>query len=226
MSRKPVMQHFVPKKFHAQTENQQRVFREFADYNLVLHGMAGTGKSFLSIYLALSEIFTKNSSFNKLVIIRSAVSTRDVGFLPGSLREKVEVYEDPYKIIVDQIFGRGDAYGILKNKYQLEFLTTSYLRGTTLDECIVIVDEFQNCTFQELDTVITRMGENTKIIFCGDYRQSDLDKARDREGMRTFMNILNRMSEFRLIEFGVKDIVRSGLVKSYLITKEQIKNTS
>jgi phosphate starvation-inducible protein PhoH len=163
-------------------------------------------------------------------VVRSAVPTRDIGFLPGSLKEKIEAYEEPYKIIVSEIFGRGDAYGILKNKGQIEFVTTSYLRGITLDDCIVIVDEFQNCTFQELDTIITRIGENGKIIFSGDYRQSDLDKSRERAGMIKFLDILERMYEFEFVEFEAEDIVRSGLVKSYIIAKseleDQLKNSA
>jgi phosphate starvation-inducible protein PhoH len=192
--------------------------------------MAGTGKSFLSLYLSLQAILAKKSPYLKIVVIRSAVPTRDIGFLPGSLKEKIEAYEEPYKIIVSEIFGRGDAYGILKNKGQIEFVTTSYLRGITLDDCIVIVDEFQNCTFQELDTIITRIGENGKIIFSGDYRQSDLDKSRERAGMIKFLDILEKMYEFEFVEFDAEDIVRSGLVKSYIIAKseleDQLKNSA
>jgi phosphate starvation-inducible protein PhoH len=212
------------------TRNQKRVFEYFPHNHLVLHGMAGTGKSFLSLYLSLQSILAKKSPYLKIVVVRSAVPTRDIGFLPGSLKEKIEAYEEPYKIIVSEIFGRGDAYGILKNKGQIEFVTTSYLRGITLDDCIVIVDEFQNCTFQELDTIITRIGENGKIIFSGDYRQSDLDKSRERAGMIKFLDILEKMYEFEFVEFEAEDIVRSGLVKSYIISKseleDQLKNSA
>lgn len=225
-AKKGSYQHFLPRNFHPTTENQKKVFRDFKDYNLVLHGVAGTGKSFLSLYLSLHTLLSTKSNYEKIIIIRSAVPTRDIGFLPGSLREKIEAYEDPYKLIVHEVFGRGDAYGILKNKYQLEFLTTSYLRGVTLSDCIVIVDEFQNCTFQELDTIITRMGEGSKIVFCGDYSQSDLEKARDKDGMNKFLQILDELPEFSFIEFGVGDIVRSGLVRSYLTAKDRMKNRS
>jgi phosphate starvation-inducible protein PhoH len=223
-------QHFQPKSFSPITRNQKRVFDYFSNNHLVLHGMAGTGKSFLSLYLSIQAILAKKSPYLKIVVVRSAVPTRDIGFLPGSLKEKIEAYEEPYKIIVSEIFGRGDAYGILKNKGQIEFVTTSYLRGITLDDCIVIVDEFQNCTFQELDTIITRIGENGKIIFSGDYRQSDLDKSRERAGMIKFLDILEKMYEFEFVEFGAEDIVRSGLVKSYIIAKseleDQLKNSA
>lgn len=217
-------QHFQPKSFSPITRNQKRVFDYFPNNHLVLHGMAGTGKSFLSLYLSLQSILAKKSPYLKIVVVRSAVPTRDIGFLPGSLKEKIEAYEDPYKIIVSEIFGRGDAYGILKNKGQIEFVTTSYLRGITLDDCIVIVDEFQNCTFQELDTIITRIGENGKIIFSGDYRQSDLDKSRERAGMIKFLDILEKMYEFEFVEFEAEDIVRSGLVKSYIIAKSELED--
>jgi len=223
-------QHFQPKSFSPITRNQKKVFDYFSNNHLVLHGMAGTGKSFLSLYLSLQAILAKKSPYLKIVVVRSAVPTRDIGFLPGSLKEKIEAYEEPYKIIVSEIFGRGDAYGILKNKGQVEFVTTSYLRGITLDDCIVIVDEFQNCTFQELDTIITRIGENGKIIFSGDYRQSDLDKSRERAGMIKFLDILEKMYEFEFVEFDAEDIVRSGLVKSYIIAKseleDQLKNSA
>jgi len=217
-------QHFQPKSFSPITRNQRKVFEYFSHNHLVLHGMAGTGKSFLSLYLSLQAVLAKKSPYFKIIIVRSAVPTRDIGFLPGSLKEKIEAYEEPYKIIVDEIFGRGDAYGILKNKGQIEFVTTSYLRGVTLDDCIVIVDEFQNCTFQELDTIITRIGENGKIIFCGDYRQTDLDKSRERRGMMKFLNILEKMYEFEFVEFEADDIVRSGLVKSYIIAKSELED--
>ncbi len=223
-------QHFQPKSFSPITRNQKRVFDYFSNNHLVLHGMAGTGKSFLSLYLSIQAILAKKSPYLKIIVVRSAVPTRDIGFLPGSLKEKIEAYEEPYKIIVSEIFGRGDAYGILKNKGQIEFVTTSYLRGITLDDCIVIVDEFQNCTFQELDTIITRIGENGKIIFSGDYRQSDLDKSRERAGMIKFLDILEKMYEFEFVEFDAEDIVRSGLVKSYIIAKseleDQLKNSA
>lgn len=215
-------QHFQPKSFVPMTKNQKKIFEYFTENHLVLHGMAGTGKSFLSLYLSLQAVLAKKSPYFKIIIIRSAVPTRDVGFLPGSLKEKIEAYEDPYKTIVDEIFGRGDAYGILKNKGQIEFVTTSYLRGITLDDCIVIVDEFQNCTFQELDTVVTRIGDNAKIIFCGDYRQSDLERTKEKQGMGLFVSILERMYEFEFVELGIDDIVRSGLVKSYIIAKSSM----
>ena len=214
------IQHFQPKRISPLTENQKRTFESYdQDKHLVLHGVAGTGKSFISLYLAYDELLAKKSQYDKIVILRSVVPSRDIGFLPGSIQEKIEVYEEPYKIITDQLFGRGDAYGILKRKGQLEFLTTSFLRGTTLNNCIVIVDEFQNCNFAELDTIITRIGTNSKVIFCGDYRQSDLDKMREREGMQQFLSILERMREFDFVEFTARDIVRSGLCKQYILAK-------
>jgi predicted ribonuclease YlaK len=215
------IQHFLPRSFRPITENQKLAFDGFKNNNLVLHGMAGTGKSFITLYLALEAVLQRKPQYDKVVILRSVVPSRDIGFLPGSIKEKIEVYEEPYKIIVDQIFGRGDAYGILKNKYQLEFATTSYLRGVTLDNCIVMVDESQNCNYEELRTIITRMGENSKIVFCGDLSQTDLYRnKKDTEGFQSMMKILDRMEEFRRIEFGVDDIVRSKLVRSFLITED------
>lgn len=217
--RRQSIQHFQPRSIRPLTDNQKKTFDLYEKNNLVLHGVAGTGKSFVALYLAFHDLLAKNSQYDKIIIIRSVVPSRDIGFLPGSVQEKASAYEEPYRIIASDIFGRGDAYGILKQRGQLEFLTTSFLRGSTLSNCLVIVDEFQNCNFQELDTIVTRMGDNSKLIFCGDYRQSDLDKYKEREGMKTFLSILQQMQEFEFVEFGINDIVRSGLCASYILAK-------
>ena len=194
------------------TRNQLRAFE--SDKNLVLHGCAGTGKTFISCYLAFDDM-TKNQ-YEKLVIIRSAVPTRDIGFLPGTEKEKSSVYEEPYYDISIDLFERGDAYQILKTKRLVHFMTTSYIRGITLRDAVILIDECQNMSFHELDSIITRVGENCRVIFCGDFSQSDLKQ----NGMREFFEILVSMNRFDFIEFGVEDIVRSGFVKEYIIAKE------
>ena len=194
------------------TRNQLRAFE--SDKNLVLHGCAGTGKTFISCYLAFDDM-TKNQ-YEKLVIIRSAVPTRDIGFLPGTEKEKSSVYEEPYYDIAIDLFERGDAYQILKTKRLVHFMTTSYIRGITLRDAIILIDECQNMSFHELDSIITRVGENCRVIFCGDFSQSDLKQ----NGMKEFFEILASMNRFDFIEFGVEDIVRSGFVKEYIIAKE------
>lgn len=194
------------------TRNQLRAFE--SDKNLVLHGCAGTGKTFISCYLAFDDM-TKNQ-YEKLVIIRSAVPTRDIGFLPGTEKEKSSVYEEPYYDIAIDLFERGDAYQILKTKRLVHFMTTSYIRGITLRDAVILIDECQNMTFHELDSIITRVGENCRVIFCGDFSQSDLKQ----NGMKEFFEILASMNRFDFIEFGVEDIVRSGFVKEYIIAKE------
>ena len=194
------------------TRNQLRAFE--SDKNLVLHGCAGTGKTFISCYLAFDDM-TKNQ-YEKLVIIRSAVPTRDIGFLPGTEKEKSSVYEEPYYDISIDLFERGDAYQILKTKRLVHFMTTSYIRGITLRDAVILIDECQNMTFHELDSIITRVGENCRVIFCGDFSQSDLKQ----HGMKEFFEILASMNRFDFIEFGVEDIVRSGFVKEYIIAKE------
>jgi len=214
--------HFALKRVKPLTFNQEDTFRSFFEgQHLLLHGVAGTGKTFISLYLALNEILKGNSSFEKIVILRSVVPSRDMGFLPGNIKEKTRVYEDPYREICDDLFGRGDGYDILRNKGLIEFGTTSYLRGITFRNAIVIVDESQNMNYHELDTVITRIGENCRIIFCGDYRQSDLSKS-DRTGLIDFMRIIDNMGCFAKIEFDVNDIVRSALVKNYIVTKLEL----
>jgi hypothetical protein len=205
------------------TCNQTKTFEAFSkDKNLLLHGSAGTGKSFISLYLSLLEVMEGHGDLHKVVILRSVVPTRDMGFLPGSAKEKAKVYEAPYSSICNELFGRGDSYEILKTKGVVEFQTTSFVRGTTFSDCIVVVDEMQNMTYQELDSVITRIGENCRVIFSGDFKQSDLLRDAERNGLMNFMKILKRMNMFDCIEFTKEDIVRSKLVKSYIIAKEEL----
>jgi phosphate starvation-inducible protein PhoH len=196
------------------TLNQVKAFE--SKKNLILHGLAGTGKTFISSYLAYDDM--SKGIYDKLVIIRSAVPTRDMGFLPGTEKEKASVYEEPYKDIANELFQRGDAYGIMKQKNLVEFMTTSFIRGITLRDAVIIIDECQNMSFHELDSIITRMGENCRVIFCGDFRQADLKQ----NGMENFMQILKRMELFDFIDFQVEDIVRSDFVKSYIIAKNEL----
>lgn len=204
------------KQIQPKTKNQQATFDAYQNGNhCVLHGVAGTGKTFLSLYLALDEVLNQNSK-QKIICIRSVVPTRDMGFLPGNEKEKAKVYEAPYQSIVQELTSRGDAYEILKNKKQFEFMTTSFLRGLTFDNTIVIVDEAQNLEIHELDTIITRMGTNSRLVIAGDFRQSDLLK----NGLLRFVSILQRIKNFAFIDFHINDIVRSGLVKEYLLAKE------
>lgn len=194
------------------TQNQQKAFA--SENNLVLHGVPGTGKTFISMYIALDDILNAQL-YRRLVVIRSCVPTRDVGFLPGKLEEKYSVYEEPYKAICSELFNRGDAYEILKQKGAIEFMTTSFIRGITLDNCVILVDEYQNMSFHELDSIITRVGENSKIIFSGDYEQSDLPVS----GLKDFMEIIKHADIFDFVEFSVDDMVRSGLVAKYIKAK-------
>jgi len=215
-------QHFSLKKIKPLTINQEDTFRSFFEgKNLLLHGVAGTGKTYISLYLALNEVLKGNNGLEKIIILRSVVPSRDMGFLPGNIKEKTRVFEDPYREICDDLFGRGDGYDILKNKFLINFATTSYLRGITFRNAIIIVDESQNMNYHELDTVITRIGENCRVIFCGDFRQSDLLKQ-ERTGLIDFMKIIDKMGCFDKIEFGVHDIVRSALVKNYIVSKMEL----
>ena len=196
------------------TRNQVLAFE--SERNLVLHGVAGTGKTFISCYLAFDDM-TKGI-YKQLIIIRSAVPTRDIGFLPGSEKEKASVYEEPYKDIAVELFQRGDSYEILKTKGLLHFMTTSYLRGITLKDAVIIVDECQNMSFHELDSIVTRVGTNCRVIFCGDFRQADLAK----NGLQDFIRVLKAMDQFDLIDFEIKDIVRSDFVKDYITAKTDL----
>lgn len=207
------------------TKNQELAFDAWEDdYNLMLHGIAGTGKTFLALLFALKDVMVSNSVYKKVFIIRSTVPSRDMGFLPGSQKEKMAVYEGPYVSICTKLFGRADAYSVLKSRDTVEFISSSFLRGETFDDCIIIVDECQNMADQELHTIMTRVGNNCKIIFCGDVKQDDLTSERKKEvsGLRAFMPIIKNMQEFEFVEFVADDIVRSDLVKSYIIERDRL----
>ena len=196
------------------TKNQVTAFE--SNKNLMLHGVAGTGKTFISCYLAFDDM-VKNI-YERLVIIRSAVPTRDIGFLPGNEKEKASVYEEPYKDICIELFQRGDAYEILKTKGLVHFMTTSFIRGVTLRNATIMIDECQNMSFHELDSIITRIGQGCRVIFCGDFRQADLAK----NGLQEFVRILKAMEEFEFVDFEIKDIVRSEFVKQYITAKTDL----
>ena len=208
------------------TKNQTVLFDAYdLEKHLFVYGCAGTGKTFCALYLALKDVLDELTPYDKIVIVRSLVATREIGFLPGDHEDKSSLYQIPYKNMVKYMFEcNTDAefemlYGNLKQQETIRFWSTSFIRGTTLDNSIIIVDECQNLNFHELDSIITRVGDNSKIMFCGDATQSDLTKTNERNGILDFMKIIQRMPEFESIEFGVEDIVRSGLVKSYIVNK-------
>jgi phosphate starvation-inducible protein PhoH len=205
------------------TDNQERAFRSYKQgKNMFLYGTAGTGKSFIASYLAMKDIQNLNNDLEKLIIIRSVVPSRQIGFLPGSSTDKAKEYEAPYYEIFSKLYEREDAYLALKQKKQLHFTTTSFLRGITFDNCILLLDECQNMTYQELHTVLTRVGNNCKIILCGDLRQSDLDERNGKHDLKKIMNIVKHMNRFDFIEMTADDIVRSGFVKNFIMTSEKL----
>jgi len=208
------------------TDNQKVLFDSYKEgKNIIAYGAAGTGKTFITLYNALKDVLDENTPYERIYIVRSLVATREIGFLPGDYEDKSDIYQVPYKHMVKYMFQMpSDAdfemlYGNLKAQETIKFWSTSFLRGTTLDNAIVIVDEFQNLNFHELDSIITRIGEDSKIYFCGDATQTDLQKTNERNGIVDFMKIIRSMPSFNSIEFGINDIVRSGLVKEYLIAK-------
>ena len=208
------------------TDNQKIAFEQHkAGKNLLLHGAAGTGKTFITLYLALQQVLDENSPYDKIYIVRSLVPTREIGFLPGDHEDKSALYQIPYKNMVRYMFSMPDdnsfemLYDNLRGQETISFWSTSFIRGVTLDNAIVLVDEFSNLNFHELDSMITRIGEDSKVMFCGDITQSDLTRENDKSGISDFIRILEEMKEFSCIEFDINDIVRSGLVKSYLLSK-------
>lgn len=208
------------------THKQQEFFEAYqaSNYFMALHGVAGTGKTYIALYKALEEAMDRDNPFNRVVVIRSSVQSRDMGFLPGDVDEKMDVYIQPYRQICHDLFKRKDAWDRLVEQGHIEFVSTSFIRGTTFMNSIIVVDEVQNMNFEELDTIITRVGDKSKIIFCGDYRQTDLRKKDDKSGILKFFDIAGRMSEFTRIEFGIEDIVRSSLVKNYIVARTKFED--
>lgn len=209
--------------FDPMTQGQEEVFEAYKSGNhLVLSGSAGTGKTFSALYLALEEVLDKSNHMESVVICRSIVPTREIGFLPGSLEEKMDAYNAPYKSLCTELFEDKEAYEKLNEQGQVQFISTSHIRGTTINDAVIIVDEMQNLTFHELDSIITRVGQNCRIIFCGDYFQSDFVKDGDKKGIMRFTEILELMKDFTVVEFTWADIVRSDFVRDYLMTKDMI----
>jgi predicted ribonuclease YlaK len=205
------------------TPNQVKTFEAFQrNKHLMLHGCAGTGKTFIMIYLAMKAVLSRRVEQSKVVIVRSMLPTRDIGFLPGSQEEKMSVYTEPYYSLFDELFPDVEnPYELAKYQDILEFMPTSYIRGITLRDSLIIVDECQNLNFHELDTIITRVGENSRVAFCGDFMQTDLVKQSEQQGIIQFMDIIKNMDSFDMIDFSEEDIVRSGLVKEYIIAKNR-----
>ncbi len=211
------------------TDNQKELFRCYQNnQNLVAYGCAGTGKTFITLYNALKDVLDMKTPYEKIYLVRSLVATREIGFLPGDHEDKSYLFQVPYKKMVKYMFEMPTdtdfelLYGKLKEQETIGFWSTSFIRGTTLDDAIVIVDECQNLNFHELDSIITRIGENSKIIFCGDGVQTDLRNNSERAGLGDFMKVISMMESFSSIEFTIDDIVRSGLVKEYILAKHSL----
>ena len=226
MKRKKPINSDMLREVEALTDNQKALFESYAkNKNLVAYGAAGTGKTFITLFNALGDVLDPHTPYDKIYIVRSLVATREIGFLPGDHEDKSYLYQIPYKNMVKYMFEMPSEadfemlYGNLKAQETIGFWSTSFIRGTTLDRAIIIVDEFQNLNFHELDSIITRVGQDSRIIFAGDVFQTDLVRTNEKTGILDFQRILEAMDEFSSVEFGVEDIIRSGLVKSYLISK-------
>ena len=211
------------------TDNQKLVFNSYKKgENQFLYGCAGTGKTFVSLYLAMQEVLRQDTPYDRVVMVRSLIPTREIGFLPGDEEDKAALYQVPYSNMVQYMFKQPNEqafsmlYERLKQQGSFYFLSTSFLRGLTFDNSIIIVDECQNLNFHELDTIVTRVGQDSKIFFCGDFGQSDLTKLNERNGLMDFLQILQEMDEFNCTEFNIGDIVRSGFVRNYLIQKTKL----
>ena len=210
-------------QFDPLTYNQEVAYKAWDDGdNLVLTGTAGTGKTFMALYLALEDVLDKETEWDKLIIVRSMVPTREMGFLPGDKEAKEEAFTTPYKTICNELFGDKNSYNKMCTSKQIQFESTSFIRGTTFDNCVIVVDEMQNLNFHELDSVITRVRRHSKIIFSGDYKQSDFKFDDDKNGIIKFLQIVEQLKNFSIINFGWEDIVRSDFVRDYIMTKEML----
>ena len=216
-------------KIEPVTDNQKMVFESYKKgNNQFLYGCAGTGKTFITLYLAMQEVLRQDTPYDRVVMVRSLIPTREIGFLPGDEEDKAALYQVPYSNMVQYMFKQPNEqafsmlYDRLKTQGSFYFLSTSFLRGLTFDNSIIIVDECQNLNFHELDTIVTRVGQDSKIMFCGDFMQTDLSKTSERNGLFDFLRILEEMKEFNCIEFNIGDIVRSGFVRNYLIQKTKL----
>jgi len=206
------------------TDNQRKAIEAYdSGDSLVLAGSAGTGKTFIGLSLALEDVLDKETWYDKVVIVRSIVPTRDIGYLPGDEEEKKDAYTSPYRSICAELFQNADAWTKLKTAGTVQFMSTSFIRGLTISNAIIVLDEMQNLTFHELDSIITRVGNNCKFIMCGDYYQSDFTKETDRTGILKFLSIIEQLRNFTVVEFGWEDIVRSDFVRDYIMTKEMLK---
>tara|TARA_B100001287_G_scaffold147817_1_gene124491 strand:- start:733 stop:1407 length:675 start_codon:yes stop_codon:yes gene_type:complete len=206
------------------TANQRKAVEAYdGGDSLVLAGSAGTGKTFIALSLALEDVLDKEVPYDKLVVVRSIVPTRDIGYLPGDEEEKKDAYTGPYRSICAELFQNADAWTKLKQAGTVQFMSTSFIRGMTISNAIVVLDEMQNLTFHELDSIITRVGDNCKFIMCGDYYQSDFTKETDKTGILKFLSIIEQLKNFTVVEFGWEDIVRSDFVRDYIMTKEMLK---
>ena len=216
-------------KIEPVTDNQRVVFESYKKgQNQFLYGCAGTGKTFVTLYLAMQEVLRNDTPYDRVVMVRSLIPTREIGFLPGDEEDKAALYQVPYSNMVQFMFKQPNEqafsmlYDRIKSQGSFYFLSTSFLRGLTFDNSIIIVDECQNLNFHELDTIVTRVGQDSKIMFCGDFMQTDLSKVNERNGLHDFLRILEEMEEFNCLEFNIGDIVRSGFVRNYLIQKTKL----
>lgn len=221
-------QRFAMQTLKPKTAKQEDLFDSYYSGKKVIAniGSAGTGKTFVSLFLALKDVMNSSTVYDKIIVVRSAVQTRDQGFMPGTLQEKEAYYEGPYVDALTELFGRGDAYQVMKAKKTINFMSSSFVRGLTWDKAIIIVDECQSMTLHELESIITRLGENSRVIFCGDTRQDDLATKKNRldvSGLSSFLKVVRKMDSSDVIEFTTDDIVRSGVVREYLVAKEQME---
>lgn len=207
------------------TEKQRQTHQAWKkdNHNIVMSGSAGTGKTFTALYLALEQVLDKSNPLNKIHIIRSVVPSREMGFLPGTIEEKMEPYISPYIQICDELFDIKKSYNTLVAQGVIEFHSTSFIRGTTFNDCIIIVDEMQNMNGRELNTIVTRVGQNCRLIMCGDYHQSDFATKREKQDILLFLSIIEQLSKFSVIHYDWRDIIRSDFVREYIMTKELLK---
>ena len=223
----------IPKivnNFEPKTDNQKLFYNKISDFNnqlILCHGIAGTGKTYVSIYKALQDVLRRGLPYNKLIIINPTVDVGNedkLGYLPGELQQKIQQYNESTFTILNKIIGKARANKMIQDG-KVEIGVLNFLRGTNLEDCYVILDEAQNVSPMQIKTLMTRISENCKMIIQGDMSQCDKYKANgitayEKSG---FYDVWFRLKGVEGVEhhaFTREDCIRHPLVKRILKTYE------
>jgi phosphate starvation-inducible PhoH-like protein len=201
-------------------EAQER-YLETIDDNIVTFGIgpAGTGKTYLAMFQALTYHWDKKSTdIKRIILTRPIVEAGErLGFLPGLLEDKMDPYMRPLYDSLYEMVGIQDGKSKVTNG-SIEIAPIAFMRGRTFKDAFVILDEAQNCTYEQLKMVLTRLGENTKLVISGDMSQSDLN---GKSGLGRMVDAVEGTNNVGVTRFGSQDVVRSEIVRDILTSIEK-----